>query len=364
MRAQLSHAVLNTPHAGFHWPGGLWQSRDRRFFEGWYYRVSLPECGESFAFMYSIEDLHGSPTSGGFAQVLGPGDVRIYTLLPVQGFWASPTQLALGHWSGTEGSAHYLDPEKFAKQVEWGYQATDTLNQGSIRDEHSGEVVQWHYRIRPVYGWGRAERPRATMELLSYLPVFEPGWQILMAYGLAEGWIEWRGERYEFTDAPAYGEKNWGGAFPSKWFWVQANQFDDSPGTALVAGGGLRGVLWWEESVAMVGLYHQGQFYNFMPSETEIDCAILPWGRWQISAASDRYRIDVTGKINAEGGIDLLAPTRDGPRFVCRDTLLGEVNVRLARRRGNREILFEGSTRLGGLETGGGPWPEEWCFSC
>lgn len=34
------------------------------------------------------------------------------------------------------------------------------------------------------------------------------------------GWIEWGGERYEFEDAPSYSEKNWGGSFPLKWFWV------------------------------------------------------------------------------------------------------------------------------------------------
>jgi len=34
------------------------------------------------------------------------------------------------------------------------------------------------------------------------------------------GWIEWDGERIEFENAPSYSEKNWGGGFPRKWFWV------------------------------------------------------------------------------------------------------------------------------------------------
>ena len=53
-----------TPHSGYHWDGS-----DRRFFEGWYYRVTLP-TGETFAFMYSIEDPIGGKThSGGAAQI-------------------------------------------------------------------------------------------------------------------------------------------------------------------------------------------------------------------------------------------------------------------------------------------------------
>lgn len=34
------------------------------------------------------------------------------------------------------------------------------------------------------------------------------------------GWIDWDGERFEFENAPSYSEKNWGGGFPRKWFWV------------------------------------------------------------------------------------------------------------------------------------------------
>jgi len=34
------------------------------------------------------------------------------------------------------------------------------------------------------------------------------------------GWIEWGDQRFEFEDAPSYCEKNWGGSFPQKWFWV------------------------------------------------------------------------------------------------------------------------------------------------
>lgn len=37
---------------------------------------------------------------------------------------------------------------------------------------------------------------------------------------LIAGWIEWDGERFEFENAPSYSEKNWGGGFPRKWFWV------------------------------------------------------------------------------------------------------------------------------------------------
>ena len=58
-----------------------------------------------------------------------------------------------------------------------------------------------------------------------------------MAQGRASGWIEWGGQRYDFADAPAYAEKNWGGGFPSRWFWVQCEAFEGEPDAALTSVG-------------------------------------------------------------------------------------------------------------------------------
>lgn len=102
-----------------------------------------------------------------------------------------------------------------------------------------------------MYGWGDVTaKQKSTAGWLAAFPVFEPHWQICMAGGLStgdhvsflipkvlfqlefelicffspnypsSGWIEWDGERFEFEDAPSYSEKNWGGGFPRKWYWV------------------------------------------------------------------------------------------------------------------------------------------------
>ena len=61
--------------------------------------------------------------------------------------------------------------------------------------------------------------------------------QVLMAKGTASGWVDWGGRRYEFTNAPAYAEKNWGAGFPKKWFWIQCAAFDGEPEAALTSVG-------------------------------------------------------------------------------------------------------------------------------
>ncbi len=348
-----------TPHSGYHWDGS-----SRRFFEGWYYRVTLPQNSTTFAFMYSIEDpIGGKMHSGGAAQILGPFDEYLWRTYPdVKRFWASPLRLELGHWGKTDLSTQpiLLLPDEFDRHIQQGYQATATWNQGIIRDPSSDRYCRWQYEIKPIYGWGDRGKPQqSTAGWLSSLQIFEPGWQILMAHGLASGWIDWNGKRYEFTSAPAYGEKNWGGAFPQKWFWLNCNSFDDESDLALTAGGGRRGVLWWMESVAMVGLHYRGKFYQFVPWNSEVEWNIQPWGRWQMQARNSEYEISLIGTTDLPG-TPLRAPTQDGLIFCCKDTMQGQLSLELRRRAGSKLILAATSS-LCGLEVGGSPWDEPWC---
>ncbi|NJO11559.1 MAG: tocopherol cyclase, partial [Leptolyngbyaceae cyanobacterium SL_1_1] len=277
-----STASLQTPHSGYHWDGSR-----RRFFEGWYYRITLPDVGQTFAFMYSIEDPAGGGShSGGSAQILGPDDDYLCrTFADVSQFWGWSQALGLGHWRYATASlpARFLPPDEFEQAVQEGYQGSATWHQGKLLDPGTGQKAHWQYQIEPVYGWGNPVGPQqSTAGWLSQFQIFEPGWQILMAHGLASGWVEWQGQRYEFSQVPAYGEKNWGGAFPEKWFWLNCNAFDQQSDLALTAGGGRRQVLGWRESVAMVGIHYRGQFYEFVPWNGRVNWQVEPWGCWQM----------------------------------------------------------------------------------
>jgi tocopherol cyclase len=357
---QNSLSSTQTPHSGYHWDGS-----SRRFFEGWYYRVTLPDWGQTFAFMYSIEDPIGAkPYSGGAAQILGPNDTYLCRTFPdVRKFWAWNQRLGLGHWGTTDlqQPPHYLPPDQFNQQVQQGYQGTATLHQGHLYDPGSGQSTAWHYTTEPVYGWGDAgKQQQSTAGWLSFWQIFEPGWQILMAHGLATGWIKWQGRRYEFINAPAYGEKNWGGAFPQKWFWLNCNCFEGEPDLALTAGGGRRGVLWWIESVAMIGLHYRGKFYEFVPWNSKVSWDIDPWGRWQMQAQNSEYAVELTGTSDRLG-TRLRAPTAQGLIYCCQDTMHGNITLQLRQLHASGStLLLKAQSSLSGLETGGGPWDNSW----
>lgn len=334
------------PHSGYHWRG-----QSTRFFEGWYFRLTLPEAAQTFAFMYSIDDpAGGSDYSGGVAQILGPDETYHYRTFPeVTQFWAWPHRLGLGH-------------QRTTGKTDEGYRATERHHQGRLLSPAGDTVAEWNYQIEPVTGWG-TPRERATAGWLSYLPVFEPGWQVLMAHGLASGWVDWKGDstslvRYRFEKAPAYAEKNWGGAFPSKWFWIQCNAFASAPGLSITAVGGVRDVLTWQEEVGLIGIHYRGNFYEFISTKTDFTWIVEPWGKWRLRARDYRYRVEVVGIAHDPGAL-VRVPTLTGMQWLCRDTTHGELHVRLWTIAGE-QLIVDASSELAGLEIGGGPWEERW----
>ncbi|OLP17575.1 tocopherol cyclase [Leptolyngbya sp. 'hensonii'] len=350
--------MLQTPHSGYHGNG-----RDECFFEGWYFRLTLPQSDRSFAFMYSIAHPgRNGLDHGGAAQFLSSeAEYCCRTFPNLCQFWAWNHTLGLGQGRSTTPSrkATYLTPDDFEQQIHEGYQVTATHHQGKLYDPPSGQWLRWQYQVQPVYGWGNPKQwQQSTAGWLSCLQIFEPGWQILMAQGWATGYLDWRGQRYEFVNAPAYAEKNWGGAFPEKWFWINCHCFEGKSDLTLTAGGGRRGVLWWKEAVAMVGIHYQGCFYEFVPWNAQINWEIYPWGYWHITADNGACRVEVQGWSHREPAL-VRTPSQQGLAFTCKDTLRGHLTLRLWVS-GRSQWDLEAHSVLAGLEVGGGPWETAW----
>lgn len=363
--ARSASARAEAPHSGYHW-----RHQPDRFFEGWYFRLTLPDPAQTFAFMYSIDDpAGGTAHSGGAAQILGPNETYYCRTFPnVTQFWAWLPRLGLGHWRQPAGQPRYLPPQVFEDEIVEGYQATARVHQGKLLLPSGDVQAQWHYETQAVSTWG-APVPRATAGWLSFFPIFEPGWQVLMAHGLATGWIEWRDRdtdssltRYTFENAPAYAEKNWGGAFPAKWFWLQCNAFANEPTLSVTAAAGIREVLILKENVGLIGIHYQGQFYEFFSTKTKFSWTVAPWGHWQITAESFSHRVVLIGEA-ADAGAWVRVPTREGLQFLCRDTTHGHLTLQLWALGPQETLLVTASSELAGLEVGGAPWDETWHVS-
>ncbi|MDV3002005.1 MAG: hypothetical protein N5P05_003611 [Chroococcopsis gigantea SAG 12.99] len=293
--------------------------------------------------MYSIQDPIGNqPQSGGAIQILGIKDEYICRSLPdTATFAANPRELEAGHWQ-RNGE---------------GYSFTPTHHFGRIYNPVTQKTCQWEYEVQPVYLWGDSHRvPKATAGLLSYLPIFDPGWQILTAHGWATGFIDWWGDKYEFAQVPFYAEKNWGYSFPEKWFWINCNCFPDISDLTLTAVGSTRKILGITESVGLIGLHYQKRLYEFRFENSRLSWQVSPWGYWKMKARNDLYSIQIIGTTD-RAPTPVRVPTQQGLCFRCLDTKYGHLSVELRNNEGS--IILKTSSHLGGLEIGG-EWRGEW----
>ncbi len=233
----------------------------------WYLRAVLPKTSESFAFMFSVEA--NSNGTNGTVQVAGPDDKNYVHQLcgGLTGFCASSKLLNMCHWGSSStaaGSPRFLSLSEFERHITTGYQLSANECAGHIPVGSSGRI-QWGFDFMPVISWGdRDQQPRCTATWVSRFPIFEPGYQILMAHGIATGGkVRYCGKLYEMKGARVYAEKNWGASFPSKWWWMQANAFRSNHSLSVTAVGAKRMIMAWEETIGMIAIHLDGSLYEF-----------------------------------------------------------------------------------------------------
>ncbi|KAK1743467.1 tocopherol cyclase [Skeletonema marinoi] len=296
-----------------------------------------------------------------------------------------------------------MTPEEWRDRVKTGFQILPFHLQGRL-DGHDGTQggvksnqgvagkAEYDISLRPVAGWG--QYPPLSSQLqhqnetstkqtysqfstagwLAKFPVFEPHWQITMAHARATGSINWNGTVYEFKDAPFYGEKNWGGAFPTKWYWSQCNSFDDYPDLSFTAGGGIR-ILPFSflpgkrtETLGLIGIHYQGSFYEFVPWTSESEWEVDPWGTWKFRGRctdkGKKFEADIVVTTDEDvPGVLLRAPTKDeGMQYFCRDSGFGNAVVSLCELEwdDNARDYIRATSRQCTVEVGGGPWWSTW----
>ena len=178
------------PHAGRHFfpshpaYGPSWRRRlmmRRRFMEGWYFRLTIPEENASFAIIISIED-PGNKKSNlrrVCLQIVGPDDTYMVKAdKDDTKFWATKQYQALGYTFCYKSQSIATDKrisattamsrQDWNESVQSGFQITPTLllgkvegydgkDDGALDGQGTPAYCEFDVSVEPVCGWGNAK---------------------------------------------------------------------------------------------------------------------------------------------------------------------------------------------------------------
>jgi hypothetical protein len=324
----LSKLTCSEPPQGWN-PNGVHEQGEGQQFEGWYYRVTEPETGESWVVItafwlndegrgrFFIELIQGS-TGATYKQVFEEVDIKQYQENP-------------GEFSLLIGDVFF---------------SADYVSGQFIDDQ--GAEVNLEFNIDACAYWGAPEddRNRWTMGWATEIIGPPLKWHVHHLKGEAHGAILVSRSgieevRAHFSGAPVHQEKNWGSEFPKRWVWMQSNVFEDRPDVAFAAAGGPVFGFDLSPSGYMMGLRWRDQFFTWRTQDghqfKDVDFHLdrqHGLAVWTLRAESLRYRADlrVTGAISELIPVDV--PEHEGLVFGAFEHLSADLSINLYVREG------------------------------
>ncbi len=304
------------------------------WFEWWYYKVVLPETGESFIAVYGV---------------VNPWD-KNYTEKATRAY------ATFGDFTGRTVSEQKYPLDDFSAaydrvSVRVGENlGTDKRAQGHIVGEDGWEA-SWDFSID--HRW--------TFNAVSWVTgsgITNIEWYPAQADARCSGFFVSGGKRREFVDAPCYQDRNWGHSFPKWWTWIVSNHFNENGDSALAIGGG-KPKVWGAdtpiEGVA-IGLKHKGVEYTWRPNDFDRVKTEVSFGKWDVAAENTTHRIEVSAWAPPSSFLDLQFTTPDGQLFHDYETLTGKMTVKLFERSGRFgrtwSLLDTLTTDAAGIEYG------------
>lgn len=295
--------------------------RRRRYFEGWYFKVVVPEHDLAYAFIPGISyDADGRGHS--FLQVLnGVAATAEYHEYTTVDFRPAAYQFDL-----------QLGPHRFATNrllIDLPDLQVDLTFDG---------VVPWRSRpLAPgIMGW------------YSYVPRMQCYHGLVSFYHRTLGSVKVGDTIYDASSGVGYTEKDWGTGFPEAWIWGQSNHLSGTrmPASLMLSvavipwlGSSFRGFL--------CTLLLNGELYTF-----------TTWGGASVIVdfAPDadtvtlvfthrRHRLFITGHPSPGG--HLASPISGAMTGKINESLRAELDVRLLY---DEEEIYEGTASWAGLE--------------
>ena len=187
---------------------GIWNpelyhgwGKQKRFFEGWYYKIVYEDEKNAFAFIPGVAmDQNGNKQA--FIQILdGKKSTSEYIKFPFESFKAN-TKKHIIEIDKNRFTTHSIDLEL--------------------------PKIKGRLEFENVTPWSSSLFSPGIMGPFSFVPFMECYHGILSMDHLITGELLIKGKKVVFTSGRGYTEKDWGHSFPIGYVWMQSNHFSES----------------------------------------------------------------------------------------------------------------------------------------
>jgi hypothetical protein len=274
---------------------------------------------------------------------------------------AAVNRAADGRAWGTAGLAAH--PGGFSRAVLVDRATVDAVGSIAIGDSlHAdprsvrldlGPDAQVSVELDAAVPWPR--RTFGGLGLAQAIPGLSQYWHPWLLHAGVRGHAIADGVRIDLDGAVAYAEKNWSnGGFPESWWWGQAHGFDGDEDACVAFAGGRAGVGPLRMLATSLVVRAGGEVVRLVRPLQPLRVGVDARG-WRMSGRTPGgVHVEVEGHANGTAPHRLPIPVPAERRHregAATQHLAGELRV-LLRRRGR--TLYEGTSRLAGLERGNG----------
>lgn len=306
----------------------LWQpdmyhgwGRQRRYFEGWYFKVVAPEGRAALAVIPGIS-MKEDGEQHAFIQLLdGQAPRAYYYTFPAADFQPSDQHFAL-----TLGP-NYFSPDRLV------------LDLPNLKGEL--ELIQPH-------PWPKMLGAPGIMGWYSFVPFMECYHGVVSLHHHLQGHLALNDRPIDFSGGIGYIEKDWGRSFPSSWIWMQSNHFATPAPCCLMVS--VARIPWLTGHFVgfIAGFLFEGELHRFATYTGAKLSVELDEPEVFITLTNPKTRLEVRGIAGAGG--NLVSPISGEMTGKVNESLQGQLQLRFYR---NNELVFEGTGQHAGLEVAG-----------
>jgi tocopherol cyclase len=297
--------------------------KNKKYFEGWYYKILTADEKYAFAFIPGMAmDNEGNKQA--FIQILdGKKQTARYIKFPAEDF------ISHSNTFKTEIAGNTFTRNKITLQLK---SARGTLQ---FKDQ-----VLWPNRW---YSPG-------IMGPYAFVPFMECYHGILSMDHSIVGELEIDHKKIDFTGGRGYIEKDWGHSFPSAYLWMQSNHFSQK-GISLKAS--VAKIPWLGSSFVgfIAGLYFNNELIQFTTyNKTKLIRSNANKKTVELVMENKKYRLEILASRNE--ATELAAPILGFMDGRISESMTAKLEVKLIAKKHN-QILFQDTGRNAALEVAG-----------